>query len=498
MSYRMVTSKNRPQKYWILLLVLPVIWLLFNTLKVTAESAKHYTDLEFPPAPEIVLPPFDRFELENGMVVYLMQDRELPLISGTALIRTGDRLEPANQTGLGQILGQVLRTGGTTLHSPDELNELLERRAASVETVVDTTSASASFSALSQDLDEVFGLFAEVLRTPAFAPEQIELAKRQQSGAIARRNDSPSAIASREFQKLIYGESSPYARTIEYQTLDNISRSDVVKFYERYFHPNNIILGIVGDFETAEMRSLIEQKLGDWKPNKTLSQTIPELSPTAQAKQGGVFFVERPQLTQSTIQIGHLGGELSSPDYPALSVLNGVLNGFGGRLFNQVRSREGLAYSVYGVWSPRYDYPGMFIAGGQTRSEATVPFIQSVFREIERIRTEPITAEELKYAQDTTLNSFIFNFADPSQTLSRLMRYEYYGYPEDFIFQYRRGVEETTIEDVQRVAQKYLNPDQLITLVVGNPTEINPPLSSLTPNTTVTSIDVTIPEPSRS
>jgi len=498
MSHRMVTSKNKPRKYWILLLVLPFMWLLFNAVTVTAQSARHYTDLEFLPAPEIVLPPFDRFELENGMVVYLMQDRELPLVSGTALIRTGDRFEPGNQAGLGQILGQVLRTGGTKLHSPDELNELLERRAASVETGVDTTSASASFNALSQDLDEVFGLFAEVLRIPAFAPVQIELAKRQQAGAIARRNDSPSTIASREFPKLIYGENSPYARTIEYETLSNISPSDVVQFYQRYFHPNNMILGIVGDFETAEMRSLIEQKFGDWKRDTTVGQNIPALSPTSQAKQKGIFFVERSQLTQSTIQIGHLGGELNSPDYPALSVLNGVMNGFGGRLFNQVRSREGLAYSVYGVWSPRFDYPGMFIAGGQTRSEATVPFIQSVFREIERIRMEPITAEELKYAQDTTLNSFIFNFADPSQTLSRLMRYEYYGYPEDFIFQYRRGVEETTIEDVQRGAQKYLNPDQLVTLVVGNATEINPPLSSLTPDTTVTSIDISIPEPSRS
>jgi zinc protease len=474
------------------------MWLLFNAVSVTAQSAKHYTDLEFGPPPEIVLPPFERFELENGMVVYLMQDQELPLVSGTALIRTGDRWEPGNQTGLGQILGQVLRTGGTTLHSPNELNELLERRAASVETGVDTAAASASFNALSQDLDEVFELFAEVLRTPAFDPEQIELAKRQQAGAIARRNDSPSAIASREFQKLIYGENSPYARTIEYETLSNISRSDVVQFYQRYFHPNNMILGIVGDFEKAEMRALIEQEFGDWNPGPTLSKNLAELSPTAQAQQGGVFFVERPQLTQSTIQIGHLGGELNNPDYPALSVLNGVMNGFGGRLFNQVRSREGLAYSVYGFWSPRFDYPGMFIAGGQTRSEATVPFIQSVFREIERIRTEPITAEELKYAQDTTLNSFIFNFADPSQTLSRLMRYEYYGYPEDFIFQYRRGVEATTIEDVQRVAQKYLNPDQLVTLVVGNATEINPPLSSLTPDNTVTSIDISIPEPSRS
>jgi len=147
--------------------------------------------------------------------------------------------------------------------------------------------------------------------------------------------------------------------------------------------------------------------------------------------------------------------------------MNGVLNGFGGRLFNKVRSGQGLAYSVYGFWNPRYDYPGKFITGGQTHSEATVPFIQAVRSEIERIRTTPISPAELKSAQDAVLNSFVFNFATPSQTLSRLMQYEYYGYPEDFIFQYRKGVEGTTVADIQRVANRYLQPDDIMTLVVG-------------------------------
>lgn len=493
-----ISKKVKANKSLLLLFLLPFAFLLLTWLPVTAESAKHYTELQFPPPPEIELPDYTRFELDNGLVVYLVEDRELPLVSGTALVHTGDRFEPANEVGLAQIFGEVMRTGGTQFHSPDELNEILEQRAAAVETSVDTTSGSVSFSALSEDLQEVFGLFAEVIRAPAFAADKIELAKNQQVGAIARRNDSPNAIAGREFQKLIYGQNSPYARTVEYSTLENISREDVVQFYQKYFHPNNMILGIVGDFDSKKMRSLIEEKFGNWKPDPNLEQKIPSLPPVTQAKAGGIFLVEQPQLTQSNVQIGHLGGQLDNPDYPALSVLNGVLNGFGGRLFNQVRSRQGLAYSVYGVWSPRYDYPGVFVAGGQTRSDATVPFIRAVFNEIERIRTEPITEEELEYAKESALNSFIFNFADPSQTLSRLMRYEYYGYPEDFIFQYRRGVEETTIEDVLRVAQKYLQPENLVTLVVGNSTAIDPPLSSLSPNTDVTSIDVTIPEPPKS
>ncbi len=468
-------------------------------LPASAEAAKHYTELEFPPVPEIQLPDYTRYELNNGLVVYLVQDRELPLVSGTALFHTGDRLEPADQVGLASIVGEVMRTGGTTEHTADELNQLLEQKAASVETGIDSTVASASFSALSEDLSEVFGLFAEVIRQPVFAPEKVELSKRQQQGQIARRNDEPDQIASREFQKLIYGETSPYARTVEYATLGNIERQDLLDFYSKYFHPNNMILGIVGDFDLNRMRSLIEQEFGNWSADPRVEQQdFAPLPSVSQAKQGGVFFVDQSQLTQSYVQIGHLGGQLDSPDYAALSVLNGVLNGFGGRLFNQVRSRQGLAYSVYGFWSPRYDYPGVFLAGGQTRSDATVPFIQAVLAEIERIRTQAITPEELAYAKESTLNSFIFNFADPAQTLSRLMRYEYYGYPEDFIFQYRRGVEATTIEDVQRVAQEYLKPENLVTLVVGNASQIQPPLSTLGAGTTVTSIDITIPEPKSS
>jgi zinc protease len=459
------------------------------------EAAKHYTELQFPPVPEIKLPDYTRYQLDNGLTVFLMEDRELPLVSGTALFRTGDRFEPASKVGLADMMGEVMRTGGTAKHSADQLNRQLEQRAASVETSVNTTSGSASFSALSEDLPEVFGLFAEVLTEPVFAPDKISLAKKQRAGAIARRNDSPGEIAHREFQKLLYGSASPYARTIEYATVSNVTREDLLQFYRQYFHPNNMILGIVGDFDTKKMRALIQEKFGSW-PKGNLQ--IPPLPPVSQDKRNGVFFVNQPQLTQSSVLLGHLGGQFNSPDYPALSVLNDVLNGFGGRLFNEVRSRQGLAYSVYGLWSPRYDYPGTFTGGGQTRSQATVPFIKAILGEIQRIRTEPITSEELALAKESSLNSFIFNFAAPAQTLSRLMRYEYYGYPSNFIFQYRKGIEDTTIADVQRVAQTYLKPDNMVTLVVGNSAEIQPPLTSLGNGIRVTSIDITIPEPKNS
>lgn len=470
-----------------------MIILGFSKSPALAITPRHYTDLQFPPAPTIKIPPYTQFELNNGMRVYLLEDHELPLVGGVATIYTGDRLEPADQVGLASIVGVTMRSGGSVNYSPEALNLFLEQRAASIETAISTTSGSASFSSLTEDLEPVFERFADVLRRPAFPDSWVELTKNQWRGAIARRNDDPEGIASREFQKLIYGETSPYARTVEYSTLDNITRQSVMEFYQQYFHPNNLLLGIIGDFDSQQMRALIEAKFGDWQPTsnpvgRDLWNTLPTVM---QAQPSGVFLVDQPQLTQSNVQMGHLGSKLDNPDYAALSVMDEVLNGLGGRLVNQVRSSQGLAYSVYALWAPQFDYPGLFIAGGQTRSDATVPFIQSTLSELEKIRTAPITAEELTRAKDSVLNAFIFNFDTPYQTLSRVMRYDYYGYPQDFIFQYQKQVESTTIADVQRVAQTYLKPDQIVTLVVGNATAINPPLSSVSTTAQVKQIQIT-------
>ena len=459
-----------------------------------ADTPKHYTDLEFEPLPEIELPDYQRYELDNGMVVYLVEDRDLPLVSGTAIIRTGSRFEPANKVGLAELTGAVMRSGGTENHPAAELNTILEQKAASIETSIEDSFGSANFSTLTEDLETVFPLFTEVLRQPAFTPQQLAIAKNQQQGSIARRNDDPAAIADREFNKVLYGKTSPYARTIEYDTLNNISRQDAINFYQTYVRPENIILGIVGDFTRDQMIERVESTFANWQVD-TPTAALEAPAATQQYKQG-IFAIERPQQTQSNILLGHIGGRFDSPDYPTLSVLNGVLNGFGGRLFNQVRSRQGLAYSVYGAWSPSYDYDGMFIAGGQTQTNSTVPFIQSVTNEIKKLRNELVTEQELSNAKESILNSFVFNFQNPSQTISRLMRYEYFDYPEDFIFKYQDEVQNTTREDILNVAQEYLQPDQLVTLVVGNVKAMNPPLSNLEQE--VSLVDVSIPQAAKS
>ena len=485
------SRRQSPFIFLLGILAVVAIALLFRSPASVAATAKHYTELEFPPLPELQIPEYTRAELDNGLVVYLMEDRELPLVEGTVTLRTGSRFEPADKIGLASLTGQLLRAGGTQARSANELNQLLELRAASVESGIGLSFGSVSFSALSEDLPEVFSLFAEVLRQPTFAADKLEIEKNQQRGAIARRNDNPGSIAEREIQKLIYGDRSPYARVPEYATIDNISREDVAAFYRRYVRPDNMILGIVGDFDTAAMLQRVEETFGSWRTETALN--IPPLPEVRQVREGEVFSIARPQLTQSQVQIGHLGGRFDSADFAPLSVMNGVLNGLGGRLFDEIRSRQGLAYSVYGYWAPEYDFPGTFLAGGQTRSETTVPFIRSLIAELEKIQRAPVTAAELSNAKESTLNSFVFKFANPVQILARVMRYEYYDYPADFIFQYQQQVAETTAEDVLRVARKYVRLDRLVTLVVGNSEEIQPPLTDL--GKRVRSIDIAIPSP---
>lgn len=457
--------------------ILFVLSLLLVAVPAVADTPKHYSELEFPPLPEVAFPEYTRLELDNGMVVFLVEDRDLPLISGSAMLRTGSRLEPGDKVGLASITGSLMRSGGTETHTAEKLNEILEADAASIETGIGTTFGTAGFNTLTEDFDPVLDLFAEVLQQPVFDPQRLALSINQRKGAIARRNDDPQDIADREFDKLIYGATSPYGRTVELETLDNINREDLVAFYQTYVRPDNLILGLVGDFDTQQMQQRIQEVFGKWQ----VDTPKPEIAVPAatQANAGGVYLFQRPESTQSSVTIGHIGGILNNPDYPALSVMNGVLNGFGGRLFNEVRSRRGLAYSVYGLWNPNFDYEGQFIAGGQTQTSSTVPFINSIREEITRIQSEPISKTELQQAKESILNSFVFNFQDPANSLSRLMRYEYFGYPADFIFQYQEGVKATTVEEVQRVAQQYLKPEQTIVLVVGNSAEMNPPLSDL-------------------
>ncbi len=451
------------------------------------------TELSYPELRDFDIPDPERIELDNGMTIFLLEDNELPLINATARIAGGGVYDPDDKVGLASVAGQVMRTGGTESLSPDSLNQQLESLGASIETGMGSTSGSAFMSTLSDNVDEVLPLFAEVLRAPGFEQEQVDLAKNQQRSAISRRNDNPQQIAQREFDQVLYGEDSPYARTSEYYTIDAVEREDLVAFHEQYVHPENIILSVWGDFDADNMRTRLEEAFADWTPSE--EAVMPE-APERTANEGpSVNFIPKDDVNQSTIFIGHHGDiTREHSDYPAVVAMNEVLSGgFSGRLFQNVRRDQGLAYSVFGVYGAGYDRPGRFYSGVFTRSARTVDAAESVLEEIRGMREAPPSQEELDQARDAYLNSFVFNFDSKREILSRLMTYEYYGYSPDFLQSLVDAMAEITPEDIHRVAQEYLRPDDAHIVVLGREDDFERDLAELSADGTVNTIDISIP-----
>jgi len=454
------------------------------------QQATDYRSLKYAKLGDIEVPEVEQVTLANGMRLFLLEDHELPLINLSVRIRTGSVYEPAEKIGLASITGEVMRTGGTAGMTGDEMDEELEAIAASVETGIGLNSGSASMSVLKRDLDKGLSILADVLMNPAFREDKIQLAKMQARSMIARRNDQVGAVAGREFDKLIYGPDSVYARHEEYATIGSITRDDLVAFHGKYFGPNNAMLAVWGDFDTKQMIAKIEQAFETWEKADLDLPKVPEVKYEFRKT---VNVIRKDDVNQSNVYLGHIGGLRSDPDYFALIVMNRILGGgFTSRLFKNVRSREGLAYSVFGAYSANYDYPGEFYVGCQTKSESTVYAIRAMLREVEKMRESEVTDEELALAKDSFLNSFVFNFDTKGEVVNRLMTYEYYGYPADFLLQIKENVEKVSKADVLRVAKKHLHPDKVQILAVGRPQDFGEPMSTLGP---VNEIDITIPAP---
>lgn len=283
------------------------------------ELLKHPRELIFPPL--VFNPPqADRHVLSNGLVLYLLEDRELPLINVSALIRTGSVYDPPGESGLAQVTATVLRTGGTEDQPPRAINEALESMAAQLEFSMEREAGRASLSVLQKDFPRALAIFAALLTKPAFNPEQLDLAKRQEMEAIRRSNDHPEEIAYREFRQVLY-EGNPHGQVPTLPSIEAIRREDLVAFHQKFFHPNNILLGVSGDFKKEEMIKLLEEAFGDWKhslielPFVPLPSFKPRLS---------IYHVPK-DLPQATILLGHLSLPVDHPDYFPFKVLNFIL-----------------------------------------------------------------------------------------------------------------------------------------------------------------------------
>lgn len=463
--------------------------LCFVVSATTLAQSAGWKQIPVPPLPAFHPQEPKRVELPNGMVIFLQEDHELPLIDGIARIRGGSRSEPANKVGMLDMYGEVWRTGGTKTHTGDQLDDYLEVRAAKVETNSNADSTSISWSCLKEDFDDVFPVVNDLLRNPEFRAEKLDLAQKEMADAISRRNDQVSGIAGREAVALAYGKNNPYARLPEYATVDAVTREDLVSWHSSHVHPNNIILGIVGDFDSSAIEAKLRKAFGDWPKGPAVVKPDFQFNPAA----AGYYLINKSDVNQSSIRMVEIGIRRDNPDFYATAVFNEVFGGgFSSRLVQDLRSAKGLAYAVGGGIGSAFDHPGIVQISMGTKSQSTVEAIQGIFNQIDELAKKPVTDEEVQRAKDSILNSFVFNFDSPEKVLRERMAYEFYGYPPDFLEQFRAGIEKVQRTDVDQAAAKYLHKDKLAVLVVGNTPEFDKPLSSLG---RVTNVDITIPPP---
>lgn len=477
---------------YIMIKRLSILCLLIGfTFGTALGQQRSYDELEYPELNEFQQPEVTTFTTANGIRFFLVEDHELPLIDLSVRIRTGEVLVPDEKTGLASMTGTVMRSGGSERYPADTLNRILEYRAASMETGIGFSSGSASMNVLKEDFDELLPIFIDLLRNPAFPQDKIDLAKTQTKSNISRRNDNPQQVASRVFSQIIYGEESIYARNTEYETVDNITRQDMIDFHAEHFTGENMMVGVIGDFETAEMRGQLEQAFGSLPAGEETTLDFPEVNYDWGSS---INLVDKPDVTQSTVYMGHIGGMRDNPDYPEVQVMNQVLSGgFSGRLMQVVRTEMGLAYTVTGSYGMgNTNYPGVFTAGVGTQTSTTAEAIDAVIEQIERLRREPIPRQELRETKDQFLNSLVFRYTSYEDVLNERMSYEYLGLPEDTFDEYVEGVRNTTVEDVQRVAREYMHPDSLHILVVGNKSGLGDQLQKYGE---VNEIDISIPQP---
>ena len=437
------------------------------------------------------MPQYERVVLDNGMILYLAEDHQFPLLELSATVQVGSIYEPQDKIGLASMTGTVMRSGGTTTHNGDQIDEMVEARGLAVETWIGSTDGGAYLSAMAEDAQLGLDLLADILMHPAFPEDKIKLAREEQKAEISRRNDDPMTIAQREAMVAVFGEGHPLARYPEYDTVAAVTRQDMLDFHDAWFHPDRMYLVVIGDFRTADMVEKIRTAFSGWPQASVPLPPDPEILDLPRT----VNIVDKDDLTQTTIVMGHKGIRADSPYYAGVTVGNRILGGgFSTRLFNEIRSRQGLAYSVGSSAGTGFRYPGLFMAYTMTKSETSEQATKAILAEIKKMTTTEVTAEELAQAKDGILNSEVFSFDTKREILDRMVMFERYGYPPDFLQKYQQEVRTMTAARILEAAQAVWKPDQMTILAVGNYADWDGNFMTFG-NGNVNMVNITIPEP---
>jgi len=445
-------------------------------LSVTAAVAG-----EIPPRPEqLTFSPLTfnvpdaanmRVRLANGVAAYVAEDKMLPLVNVIVFFRGGQYLEPAGKEGVAELTGTVWRTGGAGKLDAKALDEELDFLAAQLSTGVGETSGRVSLNLLAKDLDRGLALLMDVLREPRFDEARLAKAKEDMLSEMKRRNDDAESIEGREWDRLVYGDDYWLNRLPTKASVDGITRDDLVSFHKLLANPAGFVVAVAGDFDRKAMIAKLNATIGAWKPAGAPVTTVPQ--PKGSGKPG-VYLVNKPDVNQGRVSIGHVGVKRPLPDESSLVVANDILGGggFTAWMMSKVRSDEGLAYSAYSDYGIADLNPGTFRAYFQSKSSTCARAAQLTVELIGRITTTQVTDKELTTSKSSFTERFPRIFESRLKTVTRFAQDDLVGLPHEYWKTYRTRMAEVTALSAQAAAKAHITPDRLIILVVGNVDEI--------------------------
>jgi zinc protease len=427
----------------------------------------------------VKLPPVAQKILKNGLKVIVVEQNELPVLSMRLQCNEGSFSDPPGKAGLTRFMTGLL-TQGTQKYGASQIAEKIDFVGGNIDAGSDWDACYVSITVLSKYADTAVELLREVALHPAFAQEEIERLRAQSLSSIKSNRDDPASLASEEFNRWLYGD-YPYAFPIEgsEESVGSFTREDVVRQYQALFIPNNSVFAIIGDVKAGEAFKIAEKIFGEWKRGERTA-AVHSLPKPPQGY--SVRIVDKPDATQTQIRFGHFGVPRSTEDYFPLVVMNYILGGggFSSRMMKHIRSELGLTYGINSSFAMRRS-AGPFVVGTYTKNESTLQAIQETIRLMREFREQGPTAQELEEAKSYLTGSYPLNFETPGQIASQLLNIELYGLGADYIEKYRSRIEAVTADDVLRVARKYLDPDNMIFVVVSKPDDVRSGLESLGP-----------------